>query len=53
MPSFREGREALTVEFLPSFNYGPWPEAEFDLWQEGYLLDDHSWPVGKNINKGY
>lgn len=39
-----EGREALTVEYLPSFNYGPWPEAEFDLWQEGYLLDDHSWP---------
>jgi len=39
-----EGRESLTVEFLPSFNYGPWPEAEFDLWQEGYLLDDHVWP---------
>ena len=39
-----EGREALTVEFLPSFNYGPWPEAEFDLWQEGYLLEDHAWP---------
>jgi DNA replication and repair protein RecF len=38
------GRESLTVEFLPSFNYGPWPEAEFDLWQEGYLLDDHAWP---------
>ena len=39
-----EGRETLTVEFLPSFNYGPWPEAEFDLWQEGYLLEDHAWP---------
>jgi DNA replication and repair protein RecF len=39
-----EGREELTVEFLPSFNYGPWPEAEFDLWQQGYLLEDHTWP---------
>jgi DNA replication and repair protein RecF len=39
-----EGREQLAVEFLPSFNYGPWPEAEFDLWQEGYLLEDHTWP---------
>lgn len=39
-----EGRENLTVEFVPSFNYGPWPEAEFDLWQEGYLLEDHAWP---------
>lgn len=46
-----EGRESLKVEFLPSFNYGPWPEAEFDLWQEGYLLDDHSWPW-RTINKG-
>jgi DNA replication and repair protein RecF len=39
-----DGRETLAVEFLPSFNYGPWPEAEFDLWQEGYLLEDHVWP---------
>jgi DNA replication and repair protein RecF len=39
-----EGRELLTVEFLPSFNYGPWPEAEFELWQEGYLLEEHTWP---------
>ncbi len=37
-------RETLTVEYLPSFNYGSWPEAEFDLWQEGYLLEDHTWP---------
>jgi DNA replication and repair protein RecF len=39
-----EGRETLAIEFLSSFNYGPWPEAEFDLWQEGYLLEDHKWP---------
>ena len=39
-----DGRETLTIEFLPSFNYGPWPDAEFELWQEGYLLEDHIWP---------
>jgi DNA replication and repair protein RecF len=39
-----EGRETLAVEYLPSFNYGSWPEAEFELWQEGYLLEDHTWP---------
>lgn len=39
-----EQREVMTVEFLPSFNYGPWPEAEYDLWLEGYLLEDHVWP---------
>lgn len=44
-----DGREHLTVEYLPSFNYGPWPEAEFDLWQEGYLLEDHSWPWTSEI----
>ncbi len=44
-----EGREELTVEYLPSFNYGPWPEAEFDLWQEGYLLEDHTWPWSSEL----
>jgi DNA replication and repair protein RecF len=39
-----EGRETLAIEFLPSFNYGPWPEAEYELWQEGYLIEDHAWP---------
>jgi DNA replication and repair protein RecF len=39
-----EHRETLLVEYLPSLNYGLWPEAEFDLWQEGYLLEDHAWP---------
>ena len=47
-----DGRETLAVEFLPSFNYGPWPEAEFDLWQEGYLLEDHSWPWTSGIING-
>jgi DNA replication and repair protein RecF len=37
-------REVLDLEYLASFNYGPWPEAEFDLWQAGYLLDDRRWP---------
>jgi DNA replication and repair protein RecF len=44
-----EGREQLMVEFLPSFNYGPWPEAEFDLWQEGYLLEDRAWPWSSEL----
>ncbi len=38
------GRETLTIELLPSLNYGPWPDAEFELWQGGYLLEDHTWP---------
>lgn len=38
------GREDLQVEYLPSFNYGPWPEAEFELWQEGHLLESRRWP---------
>ncbi len=37
-------REVLDLEYLSSFNYGPWPEAEFELWQEGHLLDDRRWP---------
>lgn len=38
------GREELHLEFLASFNYGPWPDAEYDLWLEGHLLTDHRWP---------
>lgn len=38
------GRETLEVEFLPSFNYGPWPDQEFELWQEGNLLGELRWP---------
>ncbi len=38
------GRETLEVEYLPSFNYGPWPDQEFELWQEGNLLDELRWP---------
>jgi DNA replication and repair protein RecF len=37
-------REILDLEYLASFNYGPWPEAEYELWQEGHLLDDRRWP---------
>jgi DNA replication and repair protein RecF len=38
------GQEALDIEFIPSFNYGPWPDQEFELWQEGHLLDSLRWP---------
>lgn len=38
------GREELRLEFLASFNYGPWPDAEYELWQEGHLLAEHRWP---------
>lgn len=39
-----DGRETLHLELIPSFNYGEWPDAEFSLWQDGHLLDDHQWP---------
>lgn len=39
-----DNREILDLEYLASFNYGPWPEAEYELWQEGHLLDDRRWP---------
>jgi DNA replication and repair protein RecF len=38
------GSEDLQIEYLPSFNYGPWPAAEFELWQAGHLLDSNRWP---------
>lgn len=44
------GREELHLEFLASFNYGPWPDAEYELWQEGHLLDDHRWPWAATVS---
>lgn len=43
------GRETLEVEFLPSFNYGPWPDQEFELWQEGNLLGELRWPWAESV----
>ena len=44
------GREDLQIEYLPSFNYGPWPEAEFELWQAGHLLEDRRWPWDGDVS---
>ena len=44
------GREDLQIEYLPSFNYGPWPEAEFELWQAGHLLEERRWPWDGDVS---
>lgn len=45
-----QGREDLRLELLPSFNYSPWPKAEFDLWKEGHLLDEYRWPWATDMS---
>lgn len=45
-----DGQETLAVEFLPSFNYGPWRDVEYELWQEGQLLGDLRWPWAETVS---